>query len=228
MEEMNQNNEEVVTEQRPSTKYGRTAYQQQMQEEQENAQQEPNMQEQNPYQENPYQENPYQQWQNPYQQNPYQQYTPYEEPKQKVKQVFAYILMVLIAITGIINLVTTMLSAEAYHIGNSLEDVVNATLAIAEQPLFSVLSTFGDFIFIATVVLFVFDIRQLYKAGNKITGSILFAIFLRPAYFIWRAYLLGQKKAGPIVYTICVYLLSFIGFFVMMLAASAMVLRTMY
>lgn len=207
MEEMNQNNEETITEQRPSTKYGRTAYQQQMKESDMPGQ---NME------------------QNPYQQNPYQQYTPYEEPKKAVKNVFAYILMVLVAISGIINFVATNMVAEAYRIGDSVEGVISATLAIAEKPLYSVLSTLGDFVFVATIVLLVLDIIQISKAGYKITGAILFAIFLRPAYFIWRAHLLGKKKTIPIIYTVCVYLLSAAGLFVTMVAASEMVLRTMY
>lgn len=219
MEEMNQNNEEVVTEQRPSTKYGRTAYQQQQQEELGNAAQEADVKEPE-VEQNPYQTNPYQQ-------NPYQEYTVYEEPKKEVKNIFANVLMILVALSSVINLVATIMVSEAYHLGESLEEVIDATLAISGQPLYTVLSTLGDFILIATIVLLVLDIIQIAKSGRKYTGAILFAIFLRPAYFIWRAHLLGQKKVVPIIYAVCVYLLGAIGVGVTMMAACEMVLRTM-
>ena len=61
--------------------------------------------------------------------------------------------------------------------------------------------------FVATIVLFLFDILKIYKQNYKITGLILFAIFLNPGYYIWRAHVLGRKKAFPIVYTIIYSLL---------------------
>ena len=48
---------------------------------------------------------------------------------------------------------------------------------------------------IAMIVFLVLDIVKINKAGYKITGLILFAIFLRPGYYIWRAYILGRKKS---------------------------------
>lgn len=211
--------EETVVEQRPSTKYGRTAYQQQMQEEQA-AQGEPV-------------QNPYQQYQNQYNQDQYNQnaytaYTPYEEAASEVKNWQAYVLMVLVAITAVVNLVMNTMVAEAYNIGNTLEEVVDATLAISEQPIVLILSYASDLLFWATVVFLVLDIIQLHKAGKKITGAILFAIFLRPAYFIWRAHLLGQKKAPAIIFTVAVYLISIAQYGVLLSASMDMVMRTMY
>lgn len=214
--------EETVVEQRPSTKYGRTAYQQQMQEEQ--------VAQEAPVQEQPVYQQPQQEWNG--QQNPYQQYqnpyTPYEESKPEVKNVFAYILMALVGMTGIISFVLNVMAAEAYSMGNSIEEIVNATLVIAEQPLYLVLSTVSDLVFWVTIVFLVLDIIQLNKAGKKITGAILFAIFLRPAYFIWRAHLLGQKKVGAIIFTVAFYLLSLVQFSVLLSASMEMVMRTMY
>ena len=231
MEDLDQKKEEAVIEQRPSTKYGRTAYQQQLQEEQKEKEQEmvdrEDTVESSPYQQNPYQQNPYEQ----YQQNPYQQYTsytPYQEPKKEVKKVFANILMVIVAVAAVVNLITTYMVLDAYYMGNSVEEVVQITLAIAEQPLYVVISTIADFLLMAAIALLILDIIQLSRAKMKITGAILFAIFLRPAYFIWRAHLLGQKKTAPIVYCVMVYVVKAIGFFMTMMAACEMVLRTMY
>lgn len=243
--------EDAAVEQRPSTKYGRTAYQQQMQEEQavqtqtEPVQEQPQQNQyqywegpQNPYQQNANQqsnERPYQQYQQyqqsnqpQYEQPQYNAYTAYEEPKPEVKNVFAYILMALVALSVIVGFVVNVIVSQAYSMGNSLEEVVDATLVLSQQPTVLILSTITDVLFWITVALLVFDIIQLHKAGKKIGGAIAFAILLRPAYFIWRAHLLGQKKVMPIIYTIVVYLISFAQFAVLMSASMEMVMRTMY
>ena len=208
--------EEPVVEQRPSTKYGRTAYQRQLQEEQAaQAQAEP-------VHEQP-QQNNYQ-----YNQPQYQQYTPYQEVLPEVKNWPAYVLMVLVAISTAISFAINTFLSQAYSMGNSLEEVIDATLALSEQPTVLVLSTISDVIFVATVALFVFDLMQLRRAGKKIGGAIAFAILLRPVYFIWRAHLLGQKKAMPVVYTVLVYMISFAQYYVLLSASMEMVMRTMY
>ena len=215
--------EEPVVEQRPSTKYGRTAYQQQAQEEQ------PQQNDSQQGGERPYQQ--YQQsnqYQNSYNQPQYNAYTAYEEPKPEVKNWPAYVLMVLVALSVIVGFVMNAIISQAYGMGNSLEEVLDATIALSQQPNVLVLSTITDILFWITVALLVFDIIQLHKAGKKIGGAIAFAILLRPAYFIWRAHLLGQKKALPIVYTVIVYLVSFAQYFVLLSASMEMVMRTMY
>lgn len=194
--------EEPVVEQRPSTKYGRTAYQQQLQEEQAAQGQ----------------SDPVQQ---------YQQYTPYQEVLPEVKSWPAYVLMALVAIATVVNFVTNVFLSQAYTMGNNLEEVIDATLALSEHPTVLALSTLNDVIFIAMVACLVIDIMQLHKAGKKIGGAIAFAILLRPAYFIWRAHLLGQKKALPIIYAIVVYLVTIAQFGVLMSASMEMVMRTM-
>ena len=234
MEEMNQNNEEEVTEQRPSTKYGRTAYQQQMQEEQENTQQDSMEQDPyqgNPYQENPYQENPYQgnPYQgNPYQQNPYQQYTPYEEPKKEAKNIFANVAMALVGASSVITFILFVLTSNSYAYAERLEDLFTIVEQLVMTPGYMVLSYLSDVIFWVTVVFLVLDIVQLSKANCKITGAILFAIFLRPAYFIWRAHLLKKKKTVPIIFTVCCYLISFAGVCVVFAKAMEMAMRIVY
>ena len=197
--------EETVVEQRPSTKYGRTAYQQQLQEEQvaQNQTQPTDNQPQ------------------------YQQYTPYQEVLPEVKNWPAYVAMVLVVISTAVSFAVNTFLSQAYSMGNSLEEVIDATLALSEHPTALVLSTISDVVFIATVAFLVFDIMQLHRAGKKIGGAIAFAILLRPVYFIWRAHLLGQKKAMPIIYTVLVYMITFAQYFVLLSASTEMVMRTM-
>ena len=66
---------------------------------------------------------------------------------------------------------------------------------------------------IAMIIFLVLDIVSISKAGYKILGLVLFAIFLRPGYYIWRAYVLERKKAFPIVYTVA-YTLFYLGYIV--------------
>lgn len=191
MEEIKNNQTEEVIEQRPSTKYGRTAYQEQLRREQE---------------ENVAQgyetENSFAQ--NPYINNTYQTYTTYQEPRVVVKNTFAYILMALVAGSAIINYLASMMTMDAFNQVMSIDIEAVLDLLMVSRD-FAVLSYLGDTIFWVSIVFFALDIMALYKAQYKITGAILFAILLRPAYFIWRAHLLGQKKTMGIVYTICYY-----------------------
>ncbi|MCI5712422.1 MAG: hypothetical protein MR324_04695 [Lachnospiraceae bacterium] len=60
---------------------------------------------------------------------------------------------------------------------------------------------------IASIVFIVLDIIKINKAHYKITGLILFAIFLQPGYYLWRAYILKKKKAFPIIYTILIVIM---------------------
>lgn len=212
--------EEPAIEQRPSTKYGRTAYQQQLKEEQKAAQE---------AQINAYQEhvNAYQ----PYQESAWQNqssYVTYEESKPAVRKTYAIVLMVLIAISGIIAFVSNVMAAEAYAMGDTLEEVMDAILVIASQPIYRMLTTISDTVFFAMVGFFIMDISQIRKAGKQTKGAILFAIFLRPAYFIWRAHLLGEKKTIPIIYMVIFYMITFAEIYIVMQGAMEMVMRTMY
>lgn len=198
MEEMKNNQTEEVIEQRPSTKYGRTAYQEQLRREQEaNASANDNKEDsfQSNYEQQQTEQSSYTQ---------YQDYTPYQEPKVEVKNLFAYILMVLVACSAIVNYVASMMTMDAFNQVQSVD--INAVLdVLMTSSGFAILSYVGDMLFWVSVVFFVLDIMALYKAGKKIVGAILFAIFLRPAYFIWRAHLLGRKKVAAVIYTVSYY-----------------------
>ena len=203
MEEMKNNQTDEVVEQRPSTKYGRTAYQEQLRQEQLQKEQQEGVKQtysnstippQSEFEQN-------HAYQTLYTQQPY---TAYQEQKAEVKNLFAYILMILIAGSAIVNYMASMMTMEAFNQVQSMD--INAVLDILIASTgFTMLSYIGDMFFWVSVVFFVLDIMALYKAGKKIVGAILFAILLRPAYFIWRAHLLGQKKVVPIIYTVCYY-----------------------
>lgn len=203
MEEMNNNQNDEVIIQRPSSKYGRTAYQEQLRQEQLLKEQEDTAQgynndtisSQNDFQQNHAYQTLYTQQQS---------YTSYQEPKTEVKNLFAYILMVLVACSAVVNYVASMMTIEAFNQVQSL-DLNEVIAALIDSTGFTMLSYIGDMFFWVSVVLFVLDIMALHKAGKKIMGAILFAILLRPAYFIWRAHLLGQKKVVPVIYTVCYY-----------------------
>lgn len=228
MEELrNENNEEQiiseepVIEQRPSTKYGRTAYQQQLQEEERLKKEQESSQ---TYQSKEYQEKKdffdaerlYQQekWQN------------LQTPA--LKNSYVRILMVLVAISGVIAFISNVMAAKAYEMGNTLEEVMDAILEIASQPNYQMLTTISDCVFFVMIGLFILDISQVKRAGKSTKGMILFAIFFRPAYFVWRAHLLGERKTVPILYAVGVYGIMAVEFWIIMQGAMDMVMRTMY
>ena len=216
MEEIKNNQNEESFEQRPSTKYGRTAYQEQLRREQQengtlSAKQE-QFAEQSAY------EQLY---------TKQQSYASYQEQKVEVKNLYAYILMGLVAASAIVNYVVSMMTMEAFGQAQSIDINVVLDILVASTE-FTILSYVGDMIFWVSVVFFVLDIMAIQKSGKKIFGAILFAIFLRPAYFIWRAHLLEEKKVIPISYAVVTYIISIAQYAVIFYASMDMVMRTMY
>lgn len=241
-----QTNTNSEYEQRPSQKYGRTAYQQQMQEQQRQYEGVRYEQSNQQYGSNPYGQpnqqygsNSYGQPNQQYGSNPYgqpnQQYgsNPYQQPNQQyggnqyqqpywnqgatqpahgtVKDIFCYIVL----IATLLGTVTSYFSLKfEIDIINAMSttNMYSAIEDLTSSPGYSVLSACANILTLATIVFVVLDIIQIQKANYKITGLILFAIFLRPAYWIWRAHVLGQKKTVPIIYAIVVYGIQFVQF----------------
>ena len=224
-------------EQKPSQKYGRTAYQQQMQEQAQQTnqqyagvqyQQSSQQYEGNPYQQsnqqyggNPYQQsnqqyggNPYQQqnqqYGGPQYQQPYWQQGAAQQTHGTVKDVFCYILLALIPIGIAIDTWASALTVNAMRGWDmtNMSGMMQAIEDLANTPIYSTLSLLSNFLFIGTVIVLVLDIVNIRKENYKITGLILFAIFLRPAYWLWRAHILGRKKTVPVIYTIAMYALT--------------------
>ena len=78
----------------------------------------------------------------------------------------------------------------------------------AVNPAVSVLSVFNYVFWILYIVFLILDIVQINKAQYKITGLVLFGIFLKQGYYVWRAHVLREKMTFPIVYTVCFVLLT--------------------
>lgn len=230
-----QTNTNSEYEQRPSQKYGRTAYQQQLKEQQQNQQYEGVRYEQSNQQ---YGSNPYGQPNQQYGSNPYgqpnQQYgsNPYNQPYQQyqqpywsqgaaqqshgtIKNIFCYIILALTFLGTITSYFSLKLEVDGLSAMTS-EDLYGNVYGLLDDvyasPGYSIVSVCANLLMVATIIFIVLDIVKIQKANYKITGLILFAIFLRPAYWIWRAHIVGEKKTLPIIYAIVVYVIQFIQF----------------
>lgn len=121
----------------------------------------------------------------------------YGNPQQRgaVKDIFCNILLVIMPLRVIIGFfLLTAFTLDGTMSGNYVRAISSGT--------YTALSMLSNLLFIAFIVFVVFDIVNINKANYKITGLILFAIFLNPGYYIWRAYVLGRKKTLPVVYTV--------------------------
>lgn len=129
-----------------------------------------------------------------------------------VKDVFCYILLVIMPLRIILEWVMA---------GNVLGTINYEYLMyetnVPELPAgYMLMSLFSMLLSIAYLVFVILDIVMISRQKYKIVGLILFAIFLPPGYYIWRAYILNRKKTIPIIYTIVysvLMLASWIGIF---------------
>lgn len=214
-----QQSENTQYEQRPSQLYGRTAYQQQNQANAQNNSQYGNP---NGYQNNNQYGNPngYQsnnQYGNPngYQNNQYGNPNGYQynhaygyqnQPVHgKVSNVFCYILLVIMPLSNIIsmmmyNMVFGLMEGLSYE--ELYTEYVERVMELATAPGYMTLSMLTYALSIGFIVFVILDIVKVHKQNYKITGLILFAIFLKPGYYLWRAHVLGEKKTIPVLYTI--------------------------
>ena len=69
----------------------------------------------------------------------------------------------------------------------------------------TVISGFSGVCGIVYIVFAVLDIVQINRHNYPIVGLVLFAILLRPAYYIWRCHLLKRKMMPAIIYTVVYY-----------------------
>lgn len=117
-----------------------------------------------------------------------------------VKDVFCNILLVIMPLRIILSMIVTILTFSAI---DSYESIVSGSyLTKLSGGAYSMLSMLSSILFIAYVIFVVLDVVAVNKGNYKILGLILFAIFLNPGYYIWRAHILGRKKAIPVIYTV--------------------------
>ena len=168
-----------------------------------NASQQPNYgNNQNAYQQpnygngqNAYQQPNYGNGQNPYQQPNYGNWqgNPYpQEQHGPVSDVLCNILLVIFMAQIIINFVVFGATWNAMA-GEGIDAYLDGSVSLG-SPV-QMLSMFSN-------LLFVLDIVKISNQKYKITGLVLFAIFLRPGYYVWRAHVLKRKMTFPIIYTI--------------------------
>jgi hypothetical protein len=123
----------------------------------------------------------------------YQQQTP-------VKDIFCNILIVLMPLRMILAIVINVMAFSAM---GDYTSVVNGSYMneLLNGP-YMLLSNISNLLTVAYIILVILDIMNVHKGNYKITGLILFAIFLNPGYYIWRAHVLKRDKKFPIIYTV--------------------------
>lgn len=147
-----------------------------------------------------------------------------------VKNVFCYILLVLMPVRQILAMISTKISFSAVS-GLDYDSIMSGNYMRYMNEMVSgtsqILSLVANLLLVAYIVFVVLDIVNVYKANYKITGLILFAIFLNPGYYIWRAYVMKQKKTVPIIYTVIYSLLVLANFFYTFYLSFSMTLDMM-
>ena len=154
--------------------------------------------------------------------NPQTAYRPAEPAGEPVTNTFCYILMALTAISAIIGIIaakgiiTNMFASVDFNAiaGDDFASTYSSMMnSFANAPGYSAYSVLNSLLGFAIIVISIIDIVHVHKKGYPILGMILFTIFCKPGYFIWRAYVLKQKKTVPVLYTVAYVLLYIIYFF---------------
>lgn len=119
-----------------------------------------------------------------------------------VTDVFCYLLLVIFPlryIFGFFSVNTVFSNMDYYNIMYGSYPSVSVGNAL--------ISVISYLLTIGMIAFFVMDIVKIHKQNYNILGLILFAIFLKPGYYLWRAHILGRKKTIPIIYTVLLALL---------------------
>ena len=121
-----------------------------------------------------------------------------------VTNVFCYILLVIMPLRIILAMIymREMFSSMTYYsikTGRYMSDMMSGG--------YMMMSLVSSLLSIAFLVFIIIDIVMVYRQNYKITGLILFAIFLNPGYFLWRTHILGKNKTAAIIYTVAYTLL---------------------
>lgn len=129
-----------------------------------------------------------------------------------VKDIFCNILLVIMPIRIIVSIIITILTISAI---DGYDSFVNGSYLtkLAGGP-YTLLSLLSNILLIAYIVFVVLDVVAVNKGNYKILGLVMFALFLTPGYYIWRAHILGRKKTIPIIYTVVYSILIIVNFIV--------------
>ena len=154
--------------------------------------------------------------------NPQTTYRPAEPVLEPVTNIFYYTLMALSAVSLLISLIaakgliTNMFSSIDYNsmAGQDFSSMYSSMMySFSNAPGYAAYSVLSSLLGFAILAVSIIDIVCVHKKGYPILGLILFTILCKPGYFIWRAYVLKQKKTIPILYTVA-YVLFYIGYFI--------------
>ena len=128
-----------------------------------------------------------------------------QEQHGPVSDIFCYLLLIVMPLREIISMVGTSSVFQVMNYDNIMD---GSYIAMMYNSGSYVVFTLLNYILLAAYIIFVVvDIVKINKQNYKILGLILFAIFLKPGYYVWRAHLLKRKMAFPIVYTVLYALL---------------------
>ena len=149
---------------------------------------------------------------------------PYPVPV-PVTNVFFYILMALTAISAFmtVSFTASLIRAlvDGAFLSPSTPDAISGSYAamynylvnvMANSSAYSFYSVLNSALSFAILAISIVDIVLVHKKGYPCLGLILFAIFFKPGYFIWRAHVVHQKKLIPVMFTVC-YVLLYILYF---------------
>lgn len=149
----------------------------------------------------------------------YQQAQPVQQP---VSNVFYYILMALTAVSAILTIAATIIMIRSAVEGSLFSSLtpgqdyasIYALLldAFSNSPTLSLYPPLNQILRIAILVISIIDIAHVRGKGYPILGMVLFAIFFKPGYFIWRAYAAKQPKLVPVLFTVF-YVFLYVGYF---------------
>jgi len=154
--------------------------------------------------------------------NPQAAFRPAEPVREPVTNLFYYILMALSAVSAIIgiiaakSLISNMFSSIDFNsvAGQDFATMYSSMMySFSNAPGYAAYSVLSSVLGFAILVISIIDIVCVHKKGYPILGLILFTILCKPGYFIWRAYVLKQKKTIPILYTVT-YVLLYIVYFI--------------
>lgn len=175
---------------------------------------------------------PYGQWNEPYG----QWNQPYGQPQHdEVKDMFCIALLIVLPLRMLLSMVSSVMTfASMTDISySSVMDgsYIHQITAITANPVYAMLASLSNVLLIAYIVFVIMDIMAVRRANYKTTGLILFAIFLNYGYYIWRAHVLGRKKTGPVIYTVCYALLGIVNVVITVIYTMSMslgMIGTMY
>ena len=145
---------------------------------------------------------------------------------QPVSNIFYYILMALTAISTIATIAVVISMFNSLIDGSLAASIDPESLSqegyaslyallldyMANTPIYSAYSVFNSVFRFGIIVVSVIDIVVVRQKGYPILGMVLFTIFFKPGYFIWRAHVTKQRQLVPILFTVF-YVLLYVGYF---------------